>query len=181
MFLNNLLFLKWFKDKGQGSVRHSETEDTFSWVRGGQEGFCLRVGISHPCCTHLAGLLTIVSNDMLCWLPCKMTFFYVPFTVQALLRVSGILPHCSFQEHRENCWHVSGTRKLNSPQWLKMGLDPYWKHMNCKSESQTYHLPYLSLRKKPRVVLVFCTVFSLGQCTSHVVLFLYYKTMEWSL
>lgn len=135
MFLSNLLFLKWFKDKGQSAVRHSGTEDTLSWARGGQEGFCLRVGISHPCCTHLAGPLTIVSNAMLCWLACKVIFFYVPFTVQALLRVSGILAHCGFQEYRENCWHVSGTRQLNSPQWLKMGLDPCWKHMNYKSES----------------------------------------------
>lgn len=108
-------------------------------------------------------------------------FFYVPFTVQALLGASGILAHCSVHEYRGNSCHMPGTRKLKAPQWLKMGLNPWWRHTDCESESQTYHFPYLPLWKKISAVLVFCTVFSLGQCTSHVVLSLYCKSMELSL
>lgn len=78
MVLINLFFFKWFTDEGQSTAKHSGTEDSVLCVRDDQEGCCLRAGISHPCCIHLAGPLTIVSSDMLCWLPCKVIFFLCP-------------------------------------------------------------------------------------------------------
>lgn len=108
-------------------------------------------------------------------------FFSMSHLQYKLFSEYSVQAHCDFRKYRGNSWHMAGTRKLKAPQKLKMGLCPCWRHMNCESENQTYHLPYLSLREKTTAVLVFSLAFSLGQCTSHAVLSLYCKSMEWSL
>lgn len=150
MFLINL-FLK-IKDK---TLLSTVEQNSLKWVRDSQEDFCLKAAISHPCCIHLAEPPTIVWSDMLSWLPHKV-IFSVPLTVQVLLVQSGILFHCGFHEYRGNSWRVPGTRKSKASQWWKMGLRSCLSRVNCRSESQTYHLSYLPLGEKKIVLSSVC-------------------------
>lgn len=141
-----------------------------------QEGRCLRAGISHPCCMHLAGPLTIVSKDTLCWLPRKVIFFYVAFTEQALLTISGMLAHCGFHEYKGNSWHIPGPRNLKAPQWLKMWLKLSWRYVNCESKSKIY--PTCHSGKK--IVLSWFSAWSFLKGNVYLMHFCHYTVKVWS-
>lgn len=80
------------------------------------EDLCLRAESSHPCYVLLAGTLTIVSSDMLSWLPHKVIF---NMSHKLFLGCPGYR-HCGFHEHRGNSWQIPRTRKLKTSQWWKM-------------------------------------------------------------
>lgn len=150
MFLINLFFLKWSKDKGQSGAEHSGTE--FTEVSEGQSGGLLSQGCDFPSMLHALGWAT---DHCFKWYAVLASiqddFFYVPLTVQVLLVQSGILFHCEFHEYRGNSRQVPGTRKSKASQWWKMGLRSCLRYVNCGSESQTCHLSYLPLVKKSSV------------------------------
>lgn len=123
----------------------------------GQSGGLLPQGCDFPSMLHTLGWAT---NHCLKWYavlaPTQGDFFYVPLTVQVLLVQSGILFHCGFHEYRGNSWQVPGTRKSKASQWWKMGLRSCLSRVNCRSESQTYHLSYLPLGEKKIVLSTVC-------------------------
>lgn len=123
----------------------------------GQSGGRLPQGCDFPSMLHTLGWAT---NHCLKWYavlaPTQGDFFYVPLTVQVLLVQSGILFHCGFHEYRGNSWQVPGTRKSKASQWWKMGLRSCLSRVNCRSESQTYHLSYLPLGEKKIVLSTVC-------------------------
>lgn len=154
MFLINLFFLKWSKDKGHNTAEHSGTE--FTEVGKGQSGELFQVW-DFPSMLHTLGwaadhcfkwyaVLAPTQGDF---------FFYVPLTVQVLLVQSGILFHCGFHEYRGNSWQVPGTRKSKASQWWKIELSSCLRHVNCSSESQTY-ISLTSLQGKKLVLSSVC-------------------------
>lgn len=143
----------------------------------GQSGRSMSQGWDFPSMLHALGWATDhCFKGYAVLAPTQGDFFYVAFTEQALLTISGIPAYCGFHEYKGNSWHIPGPRNLKAPQWLKMWLNLSWRYVNCDSKSKTYS----TCHSGKKIVLSWFSAWSFLKGNVYLTHFCHYTVKVWS-